>query len=97
MGTDNEQKGKQGKFSCFVAYDLSAASSRDLAAQSRDKPGAHVPRFFKFLLAESLQVRSPLFSASRAHAVVLSFDHTDGKVLHALLASPPVGRLSWMV
>ena len=58
MGTDNEQKGKQGKFSCFVAYDLGAVSSRDLAARTHDRPGAHVPPFFKFLLAESLQVSS---------------------------------------
>ena len=60
MGTDNDLKRKQGKFQCFVAYDLDAECRAHLAAQRRGTPGADVPPFFKFLLAEPLRVRPVL-------------------------------------
>ena len=56
MGTDNELKGKQGKFQCFVAYDLNADSGINSRVQNSHTPGADVPFFFKFLLAEHLRV-----------------------------------------
>ncbi len=56
MGTDNELKGKQGKFQCFVAYDLNADSGINNHVQKINTPGADVPFFFKFLLAEHLRV-----------------------------------------
>lgn len=57
MGTDNELKGKQGKFQCFIAYDLNADSGINSRVQNSHTPGADVPFFFKFLLAEHLRVR----------------------------------------
>ncbi len=60
MGTDNDLKRKQGKFQCFVAYDLDAECRAHLAAQRRGTPGADVPPFFQFLLAEPLRVRPVL-------------------------------------
>lgn len=56
MGTDNDLKGKQGRFQCFVAYDLDAEGRAQYDAQGRGTPGADVPAFFKFLLAEPLRV-----------------------------------------
>jgi len=65
MGTDNELKGKQGRFQCFVAYDLDASNRLENAARSRGSPGADVPPFFKFLLAEPLRV-CPCSSITKA-------------------------------
>lgn len=66
MGNDNDVKGKQGKFQCFVAYDLDAESRAQYNAQGRGTPGANVPHFFQFLLAEPLRVRPVLAQSSRA-------------------------------
>ena len=60
MGADNDLKGKQGKFQCFVAYDLDAENRAQYDARGRGTPGANVPPFFKFLLAEPLRVRPVL-------------------------------------
>lgn len=40
-----------------MAYDLNTASRAGTANQSRGSPGADVPHFFRFLLAEPLRVR----------------------------------------
>ena len=62
MGSDNELRRKQGRFQCFVAYDLCAESRAQCGGQGRGTPGADVPPFFKYLLAEPLRVRPvPMF------------------------------------
>ena len=69
MGTDNELKGKQGQFQCFVAYDLNADSGVNSRVQNSHTPGADVPFFFKFLLAEHLRVRDAMSTAGPANAL----------------------------
>lgn len=77
MGTDNELKGKQGKFQCFVAYDLNADSGINSRVQNSHTPGADVPFFFKFLLAEHLRVSEGALNCRACKCSVCIFATTE--------------------
>lgn len=100
MGTDNELKGKQGKFQCLIAYDLNADSGVNSRVQNSHTPGADVPFFFKFLLAEHLRVRDAMSTAGPANALGASLHPHNAClcVCRVRSASSPCGdwKASWL-
>jgi ribosomal protein S18 acetylase RimI-like enzyme len=100
MGTDNELKGKQGKFQCFVAYDLNADSGVNSRIQNIHTPGADVPFFFKFLLTEHLRVRDAMSTTGPANALRASLRPHNAClcVCRVRSASLPCGdwKASWL-
>lgn len=55
MGIQADEKGNRGQYACLVACSANAEPCEESIGLAM--PGASVPPFFKFLLAEPLQVR----------------------------------------
>lgn len=62
MGIDADVKGGQGRFACLVAHCAEKDDGMEVTDLGLGLPGASVPPFFKYLLAEQLQARCSLFA-----------------------------------